>query len=235
MKRSMGLLLLVALFIFLLGGCGTPSSSDDAPPESTSVVPAATDVLEQPEPTEAPPAEEAAPMQISSPAFEPDGPIPLQYSCLGDNVSPALEWTGVPEGTQSLLLLMYDLDAGAESGASTPLGFAHWIVYNIPPSMAGFGEDMPVGEALEAGGEQGSNDFAEFATAGELFPGEAAIKIVGYDGPCPGAEHRYAFEVFALDAILDLPEGATVGEVLDAMEGHVIAQADVVGSFNPEQ
>ena len=235
MKRFTKLFILIALFAFAVVGCGTDSSPVDEPAEPTSGPPPATTPPEQPEPTEAPPAEEPVAMEISSTAFEPDGQIPVRYSCLGDNVSPALEWTGMPEGTASLVLLMYDLDAGAESGASTPLGFAHWIVYNIPPSVGGFAEDRPAGETLEDGGEQGSNDFVQFATAGEPFPGGGATKIVGYDGPCPGGEHRYAFEVYALDMMLDLPGGAAVGEVLAAMEGHVIAQTSIVGSFDPEQ
>jgi Raf kinase inhibitor-like YbhB/YbcL family protein len=234
MKRYTKLSILLVLFTFAIVGCGSDSPAVDDPVEPTSEPPAATAPPEQPVPTEAP-EEEAAPLSISTSAFEPDGPIPVRYSCLGDNKSPELAWSGVPEGAESLVLLMYDLDAGAESGASTPQGFAHWVVYNIPPSVGGFAEDMPAGEVLESGGEQGSNDFAPFATAGELFPGGGATKIVGYDGPCPGSEHRYAFEVFAMDTMLDLPAGASMGDVLAAMEGHVIAQADVVGNFDPDQ
>jgi phosphatidylethanolamine-binding protein (PEBP) family uncharacterized protein len=86
---------------------------------------------------------------------------------------------------------------------------------------------------LNDGALQGSNDFAQFESAGATFPGGAPVKLVGYDGPCPGGEHRYAFVIYALDTILDLPAAATMGQVLEAKEGHVLTQAEVVGSFAP--
>ena len=141
----------------------------------------------------------------------------------------------MPSEAQSLLLLVYDLDAGAESGASTPLGFAHWMVYDIPPSTTGYPEEMGPGDTLEDGALQGSNDFAQFASEGDTFPGGAPIKLVGYDGPCPGSKHRYAFTLYALDTVLGLPGAATMAQVLEAMEGHILTQAEVVGSYTPPQ
>ena len=182
-------------------------------------------------PTEAP----AAKLAISTTAFEPNGDIPQVYSCLGNNVSPALAWSGVPAGAQSLLLLVYDLDAGFESGASAPVGFAHWIVFNIPPGSSGYAEGMPAGETLADGALQGTNDFAPFESPGSTFPGGAPVKLVGYDGPCPGAKHRYRFALYALDTMLDLPAAVTMSQVLEAMEGHVLAEAAVVGAFTPGQ
>jgi Raf kinase inhibitor-like YbhB/YbcL family protein len=173
-------------------------------------------------------------LTLSTAAFEPGAAMPAKHSCFGDNLSPALEWTGVPGAAQSLLLLLYDLDAGADRGASTSLGFAHWIVYNIPLSTTGYAEGVPPGEALPDGALQGTNDFAPFRKAGETFPGGAPVKLVGYDGPCPpGGEHHYQFHLYALDAHLDLPGAATVGQVLEAMEGHVLAEAGVIGLFAP--
>lgn len=139
----------------------------------------------------------------------------------------------MPEGAQSLLLFAYDPDAGAESGASVPQGFVHWIAYNIPPSTTGYPEGMPGGDTLGDGALQGSNDFADFA--GEAFPGGATIKGIGYDGPCPGNQHRYVFALYALDALLDLPAGAAMAEVLGAMEGHIMAQAELMGLYAPPQ
>jgi len=177
----------------------------------------------------------APPLGISSSAFEPDGEIPAQYSCEGDNLSPQVEWSGVPAEAQSLLLSVHDLDAGAESGASVPQGFIHWIVYNIPPSTAGYPEGMPGGSTLDDGALQGSNDFAQFAEEGETFPGGAPIKLVGYDGPCPGAPHRYAFTLYALDTVLALPPESMMAQVLDEMEGHILAEAEVIGVYSPQR
>jgi Raf kinase inhibitor-like YbhB/YbcL family protein len=154
-------------------------------------------------------------------------------TCFGANASPPLAWSGVPAAAQSLLLLVYDLDAGPNLGASTSLGFAHWIVYDIPPDSTGFAGDLPAGDSLPGGAKQGTNDFAQFESAGALFPGGAPVKLVGYDGPCPPAAHRYTFTLYALDAPLDLPPAATMAQVLAAMEGHVLAQAQVVGTFAP--
>jgi len=216
-----------------------PPSPTSEPPTPTSEPPTPTPepptpTSEPPTPTAVPPtAAPAAKLAISTTAFEPNGEIPQVYSCLGNNVSPALAWSGVPAGAQSLLLLVYDLDAGFESGASAPPGFAHWLVFNIPPGSSGYAEDMPAGETLADGAMQGSNDFAQFQSPGATFPGGAAVKLVGYDGPCPGARHRYRFALYALDTMLDLPPGATMSQILEAMEGHVLAEAAVVGAYTP--
>jgi Raf kinase inhibitor-like YbhB/YbcL family protein len=246
----------VMLGVLLLVGCGAPSATPVSeapaatsttvqkvlatePPTSTPVpspsVPI-TQTHEPPTPTSVPPTQTPVPeLAISSLAFEPNGEIPENHSCLGDNLSPALEWSGVPVEAQSLVLLVYDLDAGAESGASTSLGFAHWIVYNIPPSTVGYPENMPPGDSLEDGALQGNNDFIQFETEGATFPGGAPIKLIGYDGPCPGGKHRYSFTIFALDTFLNLPSEATIAQVLDAIEGHILTQAEVVGSYAPSQ
>jgi Raf kinase inhibitor-like YbhB/YbcL family protein len=187
-----------------------------------------------PTPTSEPPTPETLPeLSISTTAFAPGGEIPGKYTCFGDNASPALAWSGVPGEAQSLLLLCYDPDAGLNLGASTPQGFAHWIVFNIPPGTAGYPEAVPAGETLADGALQGSNDFAQFEQAGATFPGGAPVKLVGYDGPCPPAKHRYAFALYALDTSLDLPPAATMAQVLEAMEGHVLTQAEVSGFFAP--
>jgi Raf kinase inhibitor-like YbhB/YbcL family protein len=218
-----------------------PPTATEEPPAATAQP--ATPTPEPPTPTSAPPAPTTEPptkappanLEISTAAFEPDGPIPEVYSCLGDNVSPDLTWSGVPAGAKSLLLLVYDLDAGFESGATAPIGFAHWIVFNIPPGSIGYAEGMPAGEVLADGALQGTNDFAPFQEPGSTFPGGASVKVVGYDGPCPGAKHRYRFALYALDTMLDLPAGVTMSQVLEAMEGHVVAEAGVVGAFTPAQ
>lgn len=214
-----------------------PASPTPEPPTQTvtSEPPTAT-ASEEPSPTPEPPTVTPAPaLAISTAAFADGGDIPTQYSCFGDNTSPALEWVGVPAETASLALLVYDLDAGAESGASNPIGFAHWIVYNLPADASGLPQNAPAGGALPDGGQQGSNDFAQFESPGSLFPGGAPVKLVGYDGPCPGGRHRYSFTLYALDTELQLAPEPDMTQVLAAMEGHVLDQAAVVGAFAPPQ
>jgi Raf kinase inhibitor-like YbhB/YbcL family protein len=163
-------------------------------------------------------------MEIVSSAFEPGAEIPIKYSCFGENLSPPLEWVGISEGTQSLALLVDDPD-------SEPPGFVHWVIYNIPPTATGLPEGVPGDASLADGSLQGVNDFAPYGEG--TFPGGAAINLIGYDGPCPGNEHRYKFTLYALDAVLDLPAEATMAQVLAAMEGHVLAQAELIGLFAP--
>ena len=169
-----------------------------------------------------------APLEISSSAFEPGAEIPVQYSCDGANLSPPLEWSGVPEGTQSLALLVDDPD-------SEPPGFAHWIVYDIPSTSEGLPEGVPAQATLLDGTLQGTNDFALFVGEGETFPGGAPINRIGYDGPCPGNKHRYVFTLYALDTVLDLQAEATMAELLRAMEGHVLNEAELIAVYTPQR
>jgi len=166
------------------------------------------------------------PLQVSSAAFEPGSEIPVQYSCQGANLSPPLEWSGVPEGTQSLALVVGDPD-------SQPPDFVHWLIYNIPPSSTGLPEGVPAEATLPDGTLQGVNDFALFAEEGQTHPGGAPINRIGYDGPCPPAAHRYVFTLYALDIFLDLPAEAAKADLLVVMEGHVLGQAEFTGVFTP--
>jgi Raf kinase inhibitor-like YbhB/YbcL family protein len=133
----------------------------------------------------------------------------------------------VPEGTQSLALLVDDPD-------SDPPGFVHWVIYGIPPTSTGLSEGVPAEATLPDGTLQGSNDFALFAEEGQTFPGGATINRVGYDGPCPGNTHRYVFTLYALDAVLDLPAEATKADLKAAMEGHVLGEAELTGVYTPQ-
>jgi len=227
MKRPILLLLCVTLLAYATSGCG-PAPSPPPPPDEptpTSVPPTATPV--PPTPTPVPLAETPAPpLEISSSAFEPGGEIPTQYTCHGANLSPPLDWSGVPEGTQRLALLVDDPD-------SQPPGFVHWVIYNIPPTAEGLPEGVPAEATLEDGTLQGSNDFAKYP--GGTFPGGTTINQVGYDGPCPPNPHRYLFTLYALDTLLDLPAEVTMAQVLEAMEGHILAQGEVIGTYSPQQ
>jgi Raf kinase inhibitor-like YbhB/YbcL family protein len=162
------------------------------------------------EPTPVPPTATAAPsLEITSPAFANGEAIPVVFSCQGDDTSPALTWTEPPAGTQSFVLIMDDPDAGGT--------WVHWVVYNIPASARGLDEGIPVDTAIDGEGLQGRN----------------SSRINGYQGPCPPAEHRYFFKLYALDTILDLPAGAHSVEVTVGMKDHVLASAELMGTFAP--
>ncbi len=160
-----------------------------------------------------PPAPSAS-FALTSTAFEPEGPIPERYGHFRDDVSPPLAWESPPQGTRSLVLFLEDWDA--------PGGlFVHWVLYDIPPTASGLPEGVPRDPELSDGSRQGKN------SAGSL----------GYIGPYPppGETHRYTFVLYALDTRLDLPAGVTREQVLKAMEGHVLAQATLVGTYRSVQ
>lgn len=149
-------------------------------------------------------------LTISSTAFASGQPIPSQYSCKGKGISPPLAWGGLPTGVKSLALIMDDPDA--------PMGtFVHWVIFNLPPSSTGLAEAAPTSPQLSDGGTQGAN------SAGRT----------GYTGPCPpSGTHRYFFKLYALDATLGLSSGATKEQLIKAMEGHVLAQGELMGTFS---
>ena len=146
---------------------------------------------------------------VTSTAFEEAGSIPAKYTCDGEDVSPPLAWIGVPEGTKSIALICDDPDA--------PMGtWVHWVLYNLPADAAGLPEGVPAEKTLPTGARQGTSDF----------------KKIGYGGPCPPrGTHRYYFKLYALDATVDLAPGATKRQLLRAMEGHVLAQGQLMGRY----
>jgi Raf kinase inhibitor-like YbhB/YbcL family protein len=147
---------------------------------------------------------------LSSNAFQPGATIPRKHTCDGPDVSPALAWTDAPAGTQSLALIMDDPDA--------PVGtWVHWVLYDLPPSARDLPEGVPKQEELSSGARQGRNDF----------------RRIGYGGPCPpaGPAHRYFFKLYALNMKLNLKVGATKAEVERAMQGHILAQAELMGRY----
>lgn len=141
-------------------------------------------------------------MEITSTAFDEGGSIPAKYTCDGRDISPPLSWSGVPPGTESLVLIVDDPDAPGGT-------FIHWVLYDVPPGTEGLGEG-------ESAGSAGSNDFGD----------------KGYGGPCPpSGTHRYRFQLFALDSELGLETGASRQRVEDAMEGHMIASDRLTGRY----
>ena len=143
-------------------------------------------------------------MKLTSTAFEHGGRVPSRHTCQGSNTSPPLAIDGVPEGTQSLALVMDDPDA--------PLGtYDHWVVWNIPPDI------VAIEEGREPQGTPGVNSSGER----------------GYFGPCPpSGTHRYRFKLYALDTVLDLREGSPKAALEKAMDGHVLAQALLEGNYS---
>ena len=147
---------------------------------------------------------------VSSSAFGPGAAIPQKFSCEGSDASPALEWSGSPAKTASFALIVDDPDA--------PVGtWVHWVLWNLPASAHSLPEGVPKLEQLDDGARQGRNDFRK----------------VGYNGPCPppGKTHRYFFRLYALDAKLDLAPGATRQDLDVAMQGHILAKAEYMGTF----
>jgi Raf kinase inhibitor-like YbhB/YbcL family protein len=163
-----------------------------------------------PNPASTPTPQNAAPVfKLTSSAFKEGERIPRGYTCDGANVSPSLEWSGVPKTARTLAIIADDPDA--PSGT-----FVHWVVYNLSAENMGIVENLPQDGELKAGGFQGKNDFEK----------------TGYGGPCPpSGTHRYFFKIYALDAELPLKAGATRAEVENAMAGHILAQAQLMGTY----
>ena len=149
-------------------------------------------------------------MQVTSTAIKQGQPIPRQYTCDGVNISPPLEWNGTPKSAKTIAIIADDPDAPAGT-------WVHWVVYNLPAENIGLVENLPLTEELKAGGFQGKNDFQK----------------VGYGGPCPpSGTHRYFFKVYAVDTELPLKAGATKAEVEKAMQGHIVAQTQLMGTYS---
>lgn len=152
--------------------------------------------------------------ELTSPAFKASAPIPKKFTCDGSDVSPRLAWTGAPAGTEALALIMEDPDAPA--GA-----WIHWVLYDVPAKNGGLPEGVPAAETLDGGGKQGWSW------------GVAQFERVGYGGPCPppGPAHHYVFTAYALSNPTGLPPRATKSQLLKAIKGQVLAQAELVGLY----
>lgn len=148
-------------------------------------------------------------LTLESPAYSENELIPSKYTCDGENISPPLRWSNVPQGTETFALIFDDPDAPSKT-------WVHWVLYNIPGDLRKLDEHVPATEILANGAEHGTNDFKKRA----------------YGGPCPpGGTHRYFMKLYALDSELDLNPGASKIELLDAMDGHIIGQAELVAEY----
>jgi len=215
------MLIVIYLGILLLAACSSPPAD---PVETPSIEEApAEEVADTPEPTEAPvqsedegppePTEEPAmPFELTSTAFKEGEPIPVQYSCDGEDISPPLAWGLPPEGTQSFALIIDDPDA--------PVGtWDHWIVFNIAANTYGLEEGLPI---------TGINQIPGWISVAKNSWGRN-----DYGGPCPpGGTHRYFFKLYALDTTLNLDENADKKQVLSAMEGHILAETELMGTYS---
>ena len=152
-------------------------------------------------------------MKLTSPAFAAEGEIPARYTCQGDDVSPALAWSAVPEDARSLVLIVDDPDA--PDPAAPKMTWVHWVLYNLPARDGGLAEDVSDAE-LPAGTRVGRNDW----------------KRADYGGPCPPiGRHRYFFKLYALDRELPEMGHPPKQDVEKAMAGHILTQATLMGTY----
>lgn len=150
---------------------------------------------------------------LSSPEFAQGEEIPKRFTCEGYNVSPPLNWSDVPEGTKSLALIVDDPDAPDPSNPRVT--WVHWVLYNIPVKTTGIVEAVRSG-ALPSGTQEGLNDW----------------KRTGYGGPCPPiGRHRYFHKLYALDTVLEGLGTPTKTKLERAMQGHILAKAELVGTY----
>ncbi len=149
-------------------------------------------------------------MQLTSTAFTEGGQIPIKHTCDNQDVSPPLKWSGVPVSARSLVLIADDPDAPAGT-------WTHWVLFDLPPAVTELAESQPATQYLPNQAKQGLNDF----------------RRLGYGGPCPppGKPHRYFFKVYALDTLLELKPGASKKDVEHAMEKHILAQGQLMGTY----
>lgn len=148
-------------------------------------------------------------MKMQTSAFTSGQMIPQKFTCDGQDVSPALAWSDAPQTTKSFSLIADDPDAPAGT-------WVHWVIFNLPPQTQALPEGVPQSDSTH-GATQGRNDFGK----------------IGYNGPCPppGKPHRYFFKLYALDSTLNLKAGAKKRDVEQAMQGRILAQAELMGTY----
>ena len=156
-------------------------------------------------------------LKLTSSAFPANGPIPSTYTCEGSDSSPPLQWSDAPKGTKSFALIVDDPDA--PDPAKPQRTYVHWVVYAIPASVTSF-EENAAKSGLPAGAKQGSNDWNKQT----------------YGGPCPPiGRHRYFFKLYALDSELSGLNNPRKSDVEKAMQGHVIGNAQLVGTYQKQK
>jgi Raf kinase inhibitor-like YbhB/YbcL family protein len=188
--RSRSLMVVVLLSLAVMGCATRPQPTAQSPIANT-------------------PKEDKLEIKLTSMAFKEGAPIPRAYTCDGVNISPPLEWSGVPKTAKTLAIVCDDPDAPGGT-------WVHWVLYNLPAENIGLVENLPATEKLAAAGFQGTNDSRK----------------IGYDGPCPpSGTHHYYFKIYALDSELPLKPGATKADLMKAMEGHIVVQGQLMGTY----
>jgi Raf kinase inhibitor-like YbhB/YbcL family protein len=201
--------------VVLVSACGGPTARDEPAPPTVQrtaqpTLAPATAVTETAPLAGGEEGESAMALVLTSSAFAAGEPIPAKFSCDGEDVSPALAWGEPPAGTESFALIMDDPDAPAGT-------WVHWVLFNIPPEARSLPEAIGPDPTRADGSRHGTSSF----------------RSLGYGGPCPpGGTHRYFFKLYALDVLLDLRPGATVAELEAAMQGHVLAAAELMGTYS---
>ena len=192
--------LALAMAAFLLSSCRSADRSSDRPSDRST----------RGQSAQSSAAENSGSFVFSSTDFPANGVIPKKFTCAGENVSPALQWSGEPGGTHSYALIVEDPDA--PSGA-----WIHWVVFDIPHHVSSLPQAVPPEPQSTVGFVQGDNDFHK----------------LGYGGPCPppGSPHHYVFRLYALTQKLGLKPGATKDELADAMEDNILSQVTLTGTF----
>ena len=154
-------------------------------------------------------------LEVTCPAFQDGGLIPIRYTAEAENVSPCIEWEGIPKGTESILIIAEDRDIPMPQ---IPLfTWVHWIVYNVPSDTSSIPEAVPVSETLEGGGQQGFTSYRKH----------------GYSGPLPvSGTHKYYFTLYAVDIKVNLePRKATKKRILKAIDGHILSKGVLMGRY----
>jgi len=152
-------------------------------------------------------------LALASPAFAPGAGIPALFTCEGSDISPPLEWSAPPVGTKTLVLIVDDPDA--PDPAAPKRTWVHWVLYNIPPDSGGLPQGVTSGD-LPPGTREGVNDWGR----------------AGYGGPCPPiGRHRYFHKLYAVDTVLEDLAAPTKAQVEAAMKGHVLDQAELIGTY----
>lgn len=155
-------------------------------------------------------------LALTSPVFVHNGAIPKLYTCQGKDHSPELAWSGLPNGTKSIALIVDDPDA--PDPAAPKRVWVHWVLYNLPPGTTGLAEAVP-SRRLPVGTREGKNDWDR----------------LGYGGPCPPiGRHRYFHKLYALDVVLPDLREPTKAALLEAMAGHVLEEAELIGTYQKE-
>jgi Raf kinase inhibitor-like YbhB/YbcL family protein len=198
-----------ALFILIISAC-TSSAAETTVPEKTSPPADEAPAPTTPPSTEDVTADEPKPFTLTSPEFVHEGIIPVKFGCDGEDISPSLEWTDPPDGTQSFVLIMDDPDVPAGT-------WVHWVLYNIPAESRSLPENVGAEPALADGSLHGKNSW----------------KRTDYGGPCPpSGTHRYFFKLYALDILLEASSDIDASDLLGLMESHILAQAQLMGVYS---